>query len=128
MGRCHPNWTREMAIRSLTGNARSPFHAELARFDISIDLRRLPGYSNPRRRPWGCAARPRRATRSARAGRTGWGCQCCIQRPADLGGLGMLRLVATRAAFRSHLQRMDANLRPQLLVSVVVAMARDVAN
>ena len=46
----------------------------------------------------------------------------------DLGGLGMLRLVATRAAFRSHLQRMDANIRPQLLASVAVAMARDVAN
>ena len=29
-GRCRPNWSLEMAICSLTGNAHSPFHAEPA--------------------------------------------------------------------------------------------------
>src|SRR5438045_2051069 len=28
IGRCRPNWAVEMAVYSLTGNARSPFHAE----------------------------------------------------------------------------------------------------
>jgi hypothetical protein len=45
---CRPNWTVEMAIYSLTGNGRSPFHAEpphnpfrgpvalLARFSLEV--------------------------------------------------------------------------------------------
>lgn len=36
IGRCRPNWALEMAIYSLTGNARSPFRAEPAQTTIQI--------------------------------------------------------------------------------------------
>lgn len=40
----------------------------------------------------------------------------------------MLRLVATRAAFRSHFLRIDANLRPRFLTLVIIPPARDIIN
>ena len=35
IGLCRPNWAVEIAIYSLTGNARSPFHAEPAQPDLT---------------------------------------------------------------------------------------------
>ena len=42
IGLCRSNWAVEMAIYSLTGNARSPFHAEPAQRDERLLRSKIP--------------------------------------------------------------------------------------